>query len=297
MADKRAFAQFDVGYLDNPKISDVLDASPIAVLMHAASVLYCAQHLTDGLIASGAMQRKAGGSAVDTRILIDADLWHIPGHGCEFCPQPPEGKVYVHDYTEHNRTSVGVKRATEAGKRAADARWAKKAEQPKPDARRIPDAYETQCDPDEIAMPREKERKREKEEAKASSQETPRPDIDKVIQGFSDLLKANDVKHKPRQSWHTAARLLIDKDGYTPDQILYVARFATTDEFWKSNILSIPKLREKFEALKIKAQGQGKQSRPTASQVRLQAGLELLQRTAARTQPQPPTPYQAEIED
>jgi hypothetical protein len=93
------------------------------------------------------------------------------------------------------------------------------------------------------------------EEAKASSPEVEdRPDIDKVIQGFSELLKANDVKHKPGQSWHTATRLLIDKDGYTPEQILYVARFATTDEFWKSNILSIPKLREKFEALKIKAQ-------------------------------------------
>ena len=144
-------------------------------------------------------------------------------------------------------------------------------------------------------MQREREKERE-EEAKASSPEMPRPDIDGVIQGFSELLKANDVKHKPGQSWRTSTRLLIDKDGYTPDQILYVARFATTDEFWKSNILSIPKLREKFEALKIKAQGQGQQSRPTASQVRLQAGLELLQRTAARTQPQPPT-YQTEIED
>ena len=72
------------------------------------------------------------------------------------------------------------------------------------------------------------------------------------------MLKANDIKHKPGQSWRNSARLLIDKDGYTPEQILYVARFATADEFWKSNILSIPKLREKFEALKIKAQAQNK---------------------------------------
>jgi hypothetical protein len=301
VADKRAFAQFDVGYLDNPKIMDVFDAAPIAVCMHIASVLYCAQHLTDGIVASGAMQRKAGGTAAETKLLIDADLWHLPGHDCKFCPQPPEGKVYVHDYTEHNRTSEGVKRASQAGKRGAEALWEKKRSAQKNDADRMPTAYEShsepQCDSDEIAMPRERERKREKEEAKASSSDIPRPDVDGVIHGFSELLKANDVKHKPVQSWHNAARLLIDKDGYTPDQILYVARFATTDDFWKSNILSIPKLREKFEALKIKAQGQGHQSRPTASQVRLQAGLELLQRTAARTQAQQPTPYQAEIED
>jgi len=258
MADKRAFAQFDVGYLDNPKIMDVFDASPIAVCMHIASVLYCAQHLTDGVVASGAMQRKAGGTAADTQILIDADLWHLPTHGCKFCPQPPDGKVYVHDYTEHNRTSDGVKRASQAGKKGAEAMWEKKRAAQESDANRMRTAYEPHSDPesdsDEIAMPREKERKREREEAKASSSEPSRPDVEQVIASFSELLKANDVKHKPGQSWRTATRLLIDKDGYTPDQILYVARFATADEFWKSNILSIPKLREKFEALKIKAQ-------------------------------------------
>jgi hypothetical protein len=286
MADKRAFAQFDVGYLDNPKIMEVFDASPIAVCMHIASVLYCAQHLTDGEIASGPMQRKTGGTADDAKLLIDNNLWHLPGHDCEFCPQPPPGKVYVHDYTEHNRTSEGVKRAAEAGKRGAAGRWGKKQEDANRNANRMRSAYEPhsdvhsdpQCDSDEIAMPRERERKREKEEAKASSREIPRPDIDGVIQGFSELLKSNDIKHKPGQSWRNATRLLIDKDGYTPDQIMYVARFATADEFWKSNILSMPKLREKFEALKIKAQG----NKPkTGAQVRLQAGCELLQETRA----------------
>jgi hypothetical protein len=282
MADKRAFAQFDVGYLDNPKIMEVFDASPIAICMHIASVLYCAQHLTDGVVSAGPMQRKAGGSADDTRLLVEAGLWHLPGHGCEFCPQPAEGKVYVHDYTEHNRTSDGVKRASQAGKRGAEALWEKKRAAQKNDADRMPIAYEShsdpQCDSDEIAMPRERERKKEREEAKASSSEKDRPDIDQVIQGFSALLTANDVKHKPGQSWHNAARLLIDKDGYTPERILFVAQFATTDDFWRSNVLSLPKLREKFEQLKIKAQG----NKPkTGSQVRLQAGFDLLQETRA----------------
>jgi hypothetical protein len=125
MADKRAFAVFDVGYLDNPKISDVFDASPIAVCMHFASVLYCAQHLTDGLIAMRAMQRKVGGTDADSRLLIDAGLWHEPGHGCEWCPEVPDGKLYVHDYTQHNRTSHGVKERTSIAKDNANARWEK----------------------------------------------------------------------------------------------------------------------------------------------------------------------------
>lgn len=171
MADKRAFAQFDVGYLDNPKIMDVFDASPIAVCMHFASVLYCAQHLTDGIVAAGAMQRKAGGTAADTKILTDADLWHLPGHECEHCPQPDTGKVYVHDYTEHNRTSDGVKRASDAGKKAAAGRWNKGQADPKSNAGRMRGASEahseTQCAEDEIAMPRKKEREKQTE-AKAS---------------------------------------------------------------------------------------------------------------------------------
>jgi len=281
MADKRAFAQFDVGYLDNPKIMDVFDESPIAILMHFSSVLYCAQHLTDGVITSRPMQRKVGGSNADTDLLIAAGLWHLPGHDCEYCPDVAEGKVYVHDYTEHNRTSEGVKRSAEAGKKGAAARWNKNAD---PNANRMRSAYEShsdpQCDSDEIAMAREKERKREREEAKASSSANQRPDIDQVIQGFSALLEANDVKHKPGESWRNSARLLIDKDGYTPEQILFVAQFATTDDFWRSNILSIPKLREKFEQLKIKAQTQNK-PKQTGSQVRLQAGYDLLQETRA----------------
>lgn len=254
MADKRAFAKFDVGYLDNPKMADVLDNSLHAICMHFASVLHCSQHLTDGLVAPKAMQRKVGGSEADIQILLAAGLWHEPGHDCdacrEACPDIPENRVYVHDFLEHNRAADEAKRVSKKRSDAAKARWGTDANS---NANRMQNALQNEpvCNAE-----RERKKEREKEEAKASSSEPERPDVDRVIGSFSDLLKANDVRHKPGQSWRTAARLLIDKDGYTPDQILYVARFATADEFWKSNILSLPKLREKFEALKIKAQAQ-----------------------------------------
>lgn len=128
MADKRAFAKFDVGYLDNPKMLDVLDESCNAILMHFASVLYCAQHLTDGIVASKAMQRKAGGSDADARILLDAGLWHAPGHDCDGCPEPPEGKVYVHDFLEHNREAAHVKKVSQKRSEVATARHAAEKE-------------------------------------------------------------------------------------------------------------------------------------------------------------------------
>lgn len=167
MADKRAFAVFDVGYLDNPKVMDVFDASPIAVCMHFASVLYCAQHLTDGLIALRAMQRKVGGTQSDVDLLVDAGLWHLPGHDCPHCPEVPDGKAYVHDYTEHNRTSDGVKRRAEAATKGAAARWDRRKKGANSNANRMQTASEPQCESPETAMPRQTDRQTQTE-AKAS---------------------------------------------------------------------------------------------------------------------------------
>lgn len=292
MADKRAFAKFDVGYLDNPKMADVLDSSLHAICMHFASVLHCSQHLTDGLVAPKAMQRKVGGSEADIQLLLTAGLWHEAGHDCEACheacPDIPENRVFVHDFLEHNRQAAEAKRVSKERSRVAKEGWEKRKADANSNANSMQSAMQDQSN---CNAEREREKEREKEEANASSAGTVRADVQGVISSFSELLKANDVKHKPGKAWTDAARLLIDKDGYTPEQILYVARFATTDEFWRSNILSLPKLREKFEALKIKAQAHNNPQpmmRPTGSQVRLQAGLELLQRTQAMQQDQQP---------
>lgn len=173
MADKRAFAQFDVGYLDNPKVMDVFDASPIAVCMHVASVLYCAQHLTDGFVAPGPMTRKVGASTSDVSLLINSGLWHSPGHECEFCPDVPDGKVYVHDYTEHNRTSEGVKRSSEAGRKGAKARWEKENNTAVSRADRMRLVSDPQCENDEIAMAREREREKERKNTKTPPKASP----------------------------------------------------------------------------------------------------------------------------
>lgn len=157
MADKRAFAKFDVGYLDNPKMLDVLDSSLHAICMHFASVLYCSQHLTDGIVAPRVMQRKIGGSDSDVQILLESGLWHAPGHSCESCKQPPAGKVYVHDFLEHNRDAAGVKRVSQVRSKAAKSRWEGEGEA---DANCI--ATCTAKEPCLQCREREKERKKEK---------------------------------------------------------------------------------------------------------------------------------------
>src|SRR5262245_486570 len=45
--------------------------------------------------------------------------------------------------------------------------------------------------------------------------------------------------------WEDAARLLVTRDGYATEQIVALIEFATESDFWRANILSMPKLREK----------------------------------------------------
>lgn len=166
--DQRGWSAVDHGYLDNPKMLDVLDASSVAVLVHLASFLYCAQHLTDGHLAPGIARRKAGGTAEDERLLIDAGLWHVEGHDCPDCPQPEPRKVYVHNFTQHNRTAAKAKRRSEAAKSNAEARWARERAEAEAagnangNATGMQTALQTAMPTDEIRnAEREKESKRE----------------------------------------------------------------------------------------------------------------------------------------
>lgn len=88
----------------------------------------------------------------------------------------------------------------------------------------------------------------------------PRPEITELCQYLVDKIMSNGVKRRPviTKAWRDACRLMIDNDGHTPDQIRKAIDFATTDEFWRANILSMPKLREKYEQLRLTAQRNGR---------------------------------------
>ena len=245
---------------------------------------WCADQLTDGLVPDYMLEVwGAPPSAPDC--LVEAGLWERESSGYLF--------RNWHEY-QPSKQDVDAERAA-SRERMRELRARRKQKKPLEQAevgevfgRTVTNGSENVRNPDPT-RPDPVPTRPDIEEAIASSSEPERPDVDKVISQFSELLKANDVKHKPGQTWRTAARLLIDRDGYTPDQILYVARYATTDEFWKSNILSLPKLREKFEALKIKAQAQnnpGPQRMDHSARARLKEA-DMLARFQAAQEPLP----------
>ena len=70
---------------------------------------------------------------------------------------------------------------------------------------------------------------------------------------YNLLLVLNPKHKKPNmESWANEVRLMREQDKHTHKDIMDLFRFANSDNFWKSNILSPKKLREKWDVLTIK---------------------------------------------
>jgi hypothetical protein len=251
MADKRAYAKFDVGYLDNPKVGPLLeDERPYAVLLHAASILYAAQHLTDGVVRVKTLLRKVGATQDDVDALVAAGLW----------VDNSDGTVTIHDYLEHNRAASDVKRAQAAGARGARARWGKPDADsgPPDDADPYADRIADRIGGSDANPNSQREREKEREEDSSSDADASdggpyTEDVTRLCDTLAQLVRDNGHKAKVGKAWLDACDRLMRLDGYTPEQVEWIARWATADEFWAANIRSMPTLREKFSVLKARA--------------------------------------------
>ncbi|MEV8042411.1 hypothetical protein AB0P02_01020 [Streptomyces griseoluteus] len=91
-----------------------------------------------------------------------------------------------------------------------------------------------------------------------------RDDVEQVCLALADAIEANGSRRPAiTKTWRREARLLIDKDGRTPEQVLTAIAWCQADNFWRGNVLSMPKLREKYDQLRLAAQRQ--QTRPASS--------------------------------
>lgn len=60
------------------------------------------------------------------------------------------------------------------------------------------------------------------------------------------------------ESWSEPIRLMVEQDERTHDEIWALWKKVRADDFWRTNILSTAKLRQKFDQLAIKFQSNGK---------------------------------------
>jgi len=83
----------------------------------------------------------------------------------------------------------------------------------------------------------------------------------KLVQLLIELMEKNNpgssilkrLTPKRQSEWVNQCRLLREVDKHTPEEIETVIKFSQEDSFWKTNILSTYKLREKWDQLFMKA--------------------------------------------
>jgi len=141
-------------FYDNDKLVDV---GPLGAAMHFAAMGFCNRNLTDGYFKKGKAKlfldfdgisiTTASGShfAVDVEgedavkmvieWMVEADLWHEKGHGCDECHSRDDGgepgprEYLIHDYLKFQPSRSEVEAKAEANrKRVESFRAARKAE-------------------------------------------------------------------------------------------------------------------------------------------------------------------------
>jgi hypothetical protein len=111
-----------------------------------------------------------------------------------------------------------------------------------------------------------------------------RPDVERLCAHLADRIEGNGSKRPAiTKRWRDAARLLLDSDNRTEQQVISAIDWCQDHEFWRANILSMPKLREKYDQLRLQATREnGSGGQLSAADKRVADGQALKARLAAR---------------
>jgi hypothetical protein len=81
-----------------------------------------------------------------------------------------------------------------------------------------------------------------------------RADVESLCNHLARLIFQNGSKAPViTAKWLTDARLLIDKDGREFETAMRLISWSQADSFWKSNVLSMPTFRAKYDQLRLAA--------------------------------------------
>lgn len=90
--------------------------------------------------------------------------------------------------------------------------------------------------------------------SKKNAGEPPREDVDRICQHLVDRIVGHGSKQPNiTDAWRREARLLLDADKRTEDQVHVAIDWCQDNAFWRSKVMSMPKLREKYDQLRLEA--------------------------------------------
>ncbi|MFB7500077.1 hypothetical protein ACFC09_36260 [Streptomyces sp. NPDC056161] len=269
--DKRTYVKVHDGLPDHPKI---IEAGGEAGWLYICGLAYASRQLTDGVIPMRLVPRLTDGSKPEASAsaLVRVGLWHEGAHECPRCPQAAPDTYVIHDYTEHQRSASEVadlraKRSAagqRGGKRSGESRRAAAKGEANGEALA---SHLVKQNGSKTEAETETETEEEKRYTRTPSEPAdapPRADVERVCRHLAAVLeKGGSKKPKITDRWRNDVRLLIDKDGITPEQAVAAIDWAHANDFWQAHILSPAKLRQKYDTLRRQAAAEQRKGRPT----------------------------------
>jgi hypothetical protein len=163
--------------------------------------------------------------------------WHankgVVDPECEHCPKEPDHPDIGPEDTPESGGDIGGRSGGESGQASGRI------------ALPVPDPTPARPEPDPIA----------------SAAAERRDDVEEICEHLANAIEANGSKRPTITTrWRQAARLMLDKDERTQEEVHGAIEWCQRDEFWRANILSLPTLRDKYDQLRLQAQRQGRTS-------------------------------------
>ena len=262
--DTRLFARLDLDYADHPKIVALSDS---AFRAHIEMILYARKYMTDGYIPNRVANRVGFESVSELLTNDEANPSLV---------KTEDGGYYLHGYEDMNETKAEIesrtRRNAENGKRGGRPKGSKKTQSV---TESVPHS-QTHSGTQNKA---ETETETETDINTSSGFADAHPEVAQALEYFNDRVKQNGFrKPSDTKANRDAARLLFTRDEYPPTVIREVMDWALSNEFWRTNIRSFSKFREKFETMQAQMRRpQQSQSRLTFDQQRVRNNNQLFQ--------------------
>jgi hypothetical protein len=294
-----SWVRWDDQFPIHRKVERLSDA---AFRLHASAICWCARNLTDGYVGKDDLTAAAPRHFLTPEDLIDElvlrEVW-----------DPVEGGWEIHDYLEYQpskaRVAADRKKAAERQRRFKARSNAVGSEDDgvTSGGNGVGNALEqrvtsgtngVQAGNNAVqtgynATPSRPVPSRKEKDKDSSLRSPPRPDVEDLCEQLRTGIEANGVKATITTKWRTEARLMLDRDGRDFEQTKSLIDWATADDFWSAVVLSMTKVRTKYDTMLLQAKRDFRQrsrshEAPTDRNIRnfLGAGAEDRQLPAGR---------------
>lgn len=283
------YLKLAVGFARDPKVRALARYGVDGILardLYVQMCLHCKENLTDGFVPAEEVGALAYPLPIDHANQLANQLASVgltkEVSKPEANEKPAEANGWeVLAYVKRNGTKEDVERLSEV--RAASGRkGGRPPGQSRAKANRNQNAKQNKSRPNpytETETYTETEQEQEQDLVPAAP---PRVDVERLCTHLADQIESNGSKRPSvTKEWRDAARLLIDRDGRTEDQIHAAIDWCQHDEFWLRNVMSMPALRKQYDRLRLQADEQRRARNGTSPGASKSTGAERAQEPLA----------------